>query len=164
MNRHIISILVENESGALSRVASLFSARAYNIEALTVAPTEDATMSRMTIVTTGSERVVDQILKQTDKLIDVVKVQNLSEDKHIEREMMMIKLRAEGEGRQEVKRMADIFRGNIIDVTDCSYTIELTGTSSKLDGFVEAIPAELIVEVVRTGASAIGRGAKSLAA
>ena len=160
--RHIISVLMENEAGALSRVAGLFSARGYNIESLTVAPTEDATLSRMTIVTTGSEEVIEQIVKQLNKLIDVVKVLDLSDGQHIERELMLVKVRAGGKDREEMKRMADIFRGRIIDVTDATYTIELTGTGSKLDAFLEAIDPAFIIETVRTGASGIGRGERSL--
>ncbi|HKB74667.1 MAG TPA: acetolactate synthase small subunit, partial [Burkholderiales bacterium] len=116
--RHIISIMLENEPGALSRVAGLFSARGYNIETLTVAPTEDESLSRMTIVTTGSDDVVEQITKQLNKLVEVVKVVDLSEAAHIERELMLIKVRAMGKEREEVKRMSDIFRGRIIDVTE----------------------------------------------
>ena len=156
--RHILSILLENEAGALSRVAGLFSARGYNIESLTVAPTEDATLSRMTIVTSGSDEVIEQITKQVNKLIDVVKVFDLNEGRHIERELMLIKLRAEGKDREEIKRTADIFRGRIIDVTEKTYTIELTGPGEKLDAFLEAINRELIIETVRTGACGIGRG------
>lgn len=156
--RHILSLLLENEAGALSRVAGLFSARGYNIESLTVAPTEDATLSRMTIVTSGSDEVIEQITKQVNKLIDVVKVFDLNEGRHIERELMLIKLRAEGKDREEIKRTADIFRGRIIDVTEKTYTIELTGTGDKLDAFLEAINRELIIETVRTGACGIGRG------
>jgi acetolactate synthase-1/3 small subunit len=160
--RHIISLLMENESGALSRVAGLFSARAYNIESLTVAPTEDATLSRMTIVTRGSDDVIEQITKQLNKLIDVVKVVDLSEAGHIERELMLVKVRAEGEWREEMKRMSDIFRGRIIDVTDKTYTIELTGAGYKLDAFLEALDKSAILETVRTGASGIGRGDRIL--
>jgi acetolactate synthase I/III small subunit len=156
--RHILSLLLENEAGALSRVAGLFSARGYNIESLTVAPTEDATLSRMTIVTSGSDEVIEQITKQVNKLIDVVKVFDLNEGRHIERELMLIKLRAEGKDREEIKRTADIFRGRIIDVTEKTYTIELTGTGEKLDAFLEAINRELIIETVRTGACGVGRG------
>jgi acetolactate synthase-1/3 small subunit len=156
--RHILSILVENEAGALSRVAGLFSARGYNIETLTVAPTEDLTMSRMTIVTAGSDEVVEQITKQLNKLVDVVKVVDLSEGKHIERELMLVKVRAGGKDREEIKRTADIFRGRIIDVTDKSYTIELTGTTEKLDAFLDALDRAAILETVRTGVSGIGRG------
>ena len=162
MSRHIISLLMENESGALSRVAGLFSARGYNIESLTVAPTEDATLSRMTIVTYGSEAIIDQITKQLNKLVDVVTVMDLSEGQHIERELMLVKVAAVGAGREEMKRTADIFRGRIIDVTDAIYTIELTGTCSKLNAFLEAIDPACIVETVRTGASGIGRGERSL--
>ncbi|MCU7852623.1 MAG: acetolactate synthase small subunit [Candidatus Thiodiazotropha sp. (ex Monitilora ramsayi)] len=160
--RHIISILMENESGALARVANLFTARGYNIESLTVAPTEDATLSRMTLVTSGSDEIIEQITKQLNKLVDVVKLVDLTEGGHLEREMMLIKLRAERTQREEIKRLVDIFRGKIIDVTDTSYTVELTGTASKLNAFLEAVNEELIVEVVRTGPSGIGRGPKGL--
>ncbi|MBK7025328.1 MAG: acetolactate synthase small subunit [Sulfuritalea sp.] len=160
--RHIISILIENEAGALSRVSGLFSARAFNIESLTVAPTEDASLSRMTIVSTGSEEVIEQITKQLNKLIDVVKVVDLSEAAHIERELMLVKVRAAGKDREEMKRIADIFRGRVIDVTDSTYVIELTGNGSKLDAFLEAIDRTLILETVRTGVSGIGRGDRIL--
>ncbi len=162
--RHIISVLLENEAGALSRVAGLFSARAYNIESLTVAPTEDASLSRMTVVTSGSDDVVEQITKQLNKLIEVVKVVDLSEAAHIERELMLIKVRASGKDREEIKRMSDIFRGRIIDVTDSTYTIELTGTCAKLDAFIEAVGKGLILETVRTGSSGIARGERVLRA
>ncbi len=160
--RHIISLLMENEAGALSRVAGLFSARGYNIESLTVAPTEEATLSRMTIVTSGSDAVIEQITKQLNKLIDVVSVMDLSEGEHIERELMLVKTRAEGEAREELKRMTDIFRGRILDVSDHTYTIELTGSRTKLDSFLVAIGRELILETVRTGVSGIGRGNRIL--
>ena len=160
--RHIISLLMENEAGALSRVAGLFSARGYNIESLAVAPTEDPTLSRMTIVTSGSDAVIEQINKQLNKLIDVAAVMDLSEGEHLERELMLVKVRAVGESREEMKRMADIFRGRIIDVSDKTYTIELTGTGSKLDSFLQAIDPSLILETVRTGASGIGRGTRVL--
>ena len=160
--RHIISILIENEAGALSRVSGLFSARAFNIESLTVAPTEDASLSRMTIVSTGSDDVIEQITKQLNKLIDVVKVQDLTDGSHIERELMLVKVRAIGKDREEMKRMVDIFRGRIIDVTDKDYTIELTGTGAKLDAFLKAIDPTAILETVRTGASGIGRGDRIL--
>jgi acetolactate synthase-1/3 small subunit len=160
--RHIISILVENEAGALSRIAGLFSARGYNIETLTVAPTEDASMSRMTIVTTGSEDVIEQITKQLNKLIEVVKVIDLSEAEHIERELMLIKVRAGSKERDDMKRMADIFRGRIIDVSDNTYTIELTGNTHKLDAFIKSLDQGTIIETVRTGASGIGRGNRVL--
>ncbi len=162
MKRHIISILLENEAGALSRVAGLFSARGYNIETLTVAPTEDASLSRMTIVSSGSDDVIEQITKHLNRLIDVVKVVDLSEGAHIERELMLVKVRATGKEREEMKRMAEIFRGRIIDVTDKTYTIELTGDGAKLDAFIQAIDRALILETVRTGASGIGRGERVL--
>jgi acetolactate synthase-1/3 small subunit len=160
--RHIISLLMENEAGALSRVAGLFSARGYNIESLNVAPTEDPTMSRMTIVTSGSDDVIEQINKQLNKLVDVVTVMDLTDGDHIERELMLVKVRALGEAREELKRIADIFRGRIIDVSDKTYTIELTGAGSKLDSFLLAIDRSLILETVRTGASGIGRGDRIL--
>ncbi|MGD8907915.1 MAG: acetolactate synthase small subunit [Chromatiales bacterium] len=160
--RHIISILMENESGALARVANLFSARGYNIESLTVAPTEDPTLSRMTLVTSGSDDIIEQIIKQLNKLIDVVKLIDLTEGSHLEREMMLIKLRAERTMREEIKRLVDIFRGKIIDVSDTSYTVELTGVANKLNAFIEAVNDELIIEVVRTGPSGISRGPKGL--
>lgn len=161
--RHIISILMENEAGALSRVAGLFSARGYNIESLTVAPTEDSSLSRMTLVTRGSEEIIEQITKQLNKLIDVVKLVDLTEGAHIEREMMMIKVQAEGaEAREEIKRMADIFRGHIIDVTATTYIIELTGPGDKLDAFIQALGDNPILETVRSGVSGISRGEKSL--
>ena len=160
--RHVISLLIENESGALSRVSGLFSARGYNIESLTVAPTEDGSLSRMTIVTTGSDDVVEQITKHLNKLVEVVKVVDLSESAHIERELMLVKVRATGKDREEMKRMADIFRGRIIDVTDTSYVIELTGNQAKLDSFVGAIDAGLILETVRSGICGVGRGDRVL--
>jgi acetolactate synthase-1/3 small subunit len=160
--RHIISLLMENEAGALSRVAGLFSARGYNIESLTVAPTEDATQSRMTNVKRGSDAVIEQITKQLNKLIDVAAVMDLSEGEHLERELMLLKVRAEGASRDELKRMADIFRGRILDVSANTYTIELTGTRAKLDSFLQSIDRDLILETVRTGASGIGRGERIL--
>ena len=160
--RHIISVLLENEPGALSRVVGLFSARGYNIETLTVAPTEDVTLSRMTIVTAGSDEVIEQINKQLNKLIEVVKVIDLSDGDHIERELMLVKVRAVGKDREEMKRMADIYRGRIIDATEKDYTIELTGTGAKLDAFLSAIDRGSILETVRTGASGIGRGDRVL--
>ncbi len=149
---------MENEAGALSRVAGLFSARGYNIESLSVAPTEDPTLSRMTLVTTGSDEVIEQVTKQLNKLIEVVKVIDLIDGNHIERELMLVKIKAIGADRDEIKRLVDIFRGSIIDVTDRFYTIELTGTSSKLDAFLENIESSAVLETVRTGASGIGRG------
>lgn len=160
--KHIISLLLENEAGALSRVVGLFSARGYNIESLTVAPTEDPSLSRMTIVTAGSEDVIEQITKHLNRLIEVVKVVDLTEGAYTERELMLIKVRAVGKERDEMMRMADIFRGRIIDVTEKSYTIELTGDSHKLDAFIEAIDRAAILETVRTGTSGIGRGERIL--
>ncbi len=160
--RHIISMLLENESGALSRVANLFSARGYNIESLAVAPTEDGTLSRLTLVTNGNDQIIEQITKQLNKLVDVVKLLDLTDGPHIEREMMLVKVRAVNEAREEVKRLTDIFRGQIIDVTENSYTVELTGASAKLDAFVHAVDEDLILEVARTGSCGIARGAKGL--
>ena len=160
--RHIISLLIENEAGSLSRVVGLFSARGYNIESLTVATTEDETLSRMTIVTDGSNDVIEQITKHLNRLVEVVKVVDLSEGAYIERELMMVKVRAVGKEREEMKRMADIFRGRIIDVTEKSYTIELTGDQGKNDAFLQAIDRTAILETVRTGASGIGRGERIL--
>ncbi|MDP1651426.1 MAG: acetolactate synthase small subunit [Rhodocyclaceae bacterium] len=160
--RHIISILIENEAGALSRVSGLFSARGYNIDSLTVAPTEDPSLSRMTIVSIGSDDIIEQITKQLNKLIDIVKVVDLSEAAHIERELMLVKVRATGKDREEMKRVADIFRGHIIDVTESSYVIELTGNTAKLDSFINAIDRALILETVRTGVCGIGRGDRIL--
>lgn len=161
--RHIISLLMENEAGALSRVAGLFSARGYNIESLTVAPTEDPTMSRMTLVTSGSDEIIEQITKQLNKLIDVVKLADITEGEHIERELMLIKVNASGvEQREEVKRMTDIFRGRVIDVKEATFTIELTGDGSKLDAFIDAMEQANIIETVRSGATGISRGSKCL--
>lgn len=160
--RHIISILLENEAGALSRVAGLFSARGYNIESLTVAPTDDASLSRMTVVTSGTEEIIEQIIKQLNKLIDVVRLSDMTEGEHLERELMLIKLQVVGEQREEIKRLSDIFRGRIIDVTENMYTIELTGTSDKLDAFVKSVGEIDILEVVRSGTIGISRGQFSL--
>ncbi len=160
--RHIISLLIENEAGSLSRVIGLFSARAYNIESLTVATTEDPTLSRMTIVTDGSSEVIEQITKHLNRLVEVVKVVDLTEGAYIDRELMMVKVRAVGKEREEMKRMADIFRGRIIDVTDKSYVIEVTGNQAKNDAFLQAIDHSLILETVRTGSSGIGRGERIL--
>jgi acetolactate synthase-1/3 small subunit len=161
--RHIISLLMENESGALSRVAGLFSARGYNIESLTVAPTEDPSLSRMTLVTSGSDEIIEQILKQLNKLIDVVKLQDLTEGAHIERELMLLKVQAASAAeKDEVKRLSDIFRGRIIDVANNTYTIELTGSGNKQDAFIQAFKGFKILETVRSGAMGIARGVKAL--
>ena len=160
--RHILSLLLENEAGALSRVSGLFSARAFNIESLTVAVTEDPSVSRMTIVTVGSEEIIEQITKQLNKLVDVIKVVDLNESNHIERELMLIKVSAEGDDREEVKRLVDIFRGRIIDVTEKTFTIEMTGSGDKLDAFIDASNTKLVREVVRSGVSGIARGDRAI--
>ena len=160
--RHILSILLENESGAMSRVVGLFSARDYNIDSLSVAATEDKTLSRMTIVTHGDDAVLEQITKQLNKLIEVVKVVDLNESRFVERELMLVKVRAVGKDRDEMLRLTEIYRGHVVDVTDKSYTIEVTGTSDKLDSFLETVSRGLILETVRTGAAGIGRGERIL--
>ena len=160
--RHILSLLLENEAGTLSRVAGLFSARSYNIECLTVAPTEDPTVSRMTLVTDGSDEIIEQITKQLNKMVDVIKVVDLENNKHIERELVLVKVMAKGPSRDELKRLVDIFRGRVIDVTETTYTIELTGSGDKVDAFIEALDKKSIIEVVRSGVSGIARGDKGL--
>lgn len=162
MKRRIISVLMENEPGALSRVVGLFSQRGYNIETLNVAPTEDPSLSRLTLTSVGDDRAIEQITKNLNKLIDVVKLIDLSEGSHIERELMMIKVRATGSAREEIKRSVDIFRGQIIDVTQSTYTVQLAGDSDKLTAFIDAVGDSVILEVVRTGVSGIGRGEKIL--
>jgi acetolactate synthase-1/3 small subunit len=161
--RRIISVLMENEPGALSRVVGLFSQRGYNIETLTVAPTDDASLSRLTLTTIGDDKIIEQITKQLNKLVDVVKVVDLTEGSHIERELMLIKVKASGEQRSEIKRCADIFRAQIVDVTTAVYTIQVTGTSEKLDAFIQAVgESTSILEVVRTGVCGLSRGEKVL--
>ena len=160
--RHIISLLMENEPGALSRVIGLFSQRNYNIESLTVAATEDPTLSRLTLTTIGKEEVIEQITKNLNKLIEVVKLVDLTEGAHIERELMLIKVKASGAQRAEIKRTADIFRGQIVDVTPTIYTVQLAGTSDKLDSFIQAIGTAAIIEVVRSGVTGVARGDKIL--
>ena len=160
--RRILAVLLENEAGALSRVIGLFSQRNYNIESLTVAPTEDLSLSRLTITTAGDERTIEQITKQLHKLVEVVKVMDLCEGDHVERELMLIKVRASGAARQEIKRTADIFRGQIVDVTADTYTVQLVGPSDKLDAFLRAIEKASILEVVRSGVSGVGRGDRVL--
>ncbi len=162
--RHIIAVLLENEAGALSRVVGLFAQRNYNIESLTVAPTEDPTLSRLTLTTLGDDSKIEQIIKHLYKVVEVVKVVDLSESDHVERELMLVKLRAEGLARAEVKRTAEIFRGQIIDVTTSTYTVQLSGPSDKLDAFIRAIGKTTILEVVRSGVSGISRGEKVLSA
>ena len=160
--RRVIAVLLENEAGALSRVIGLFAQRNYNIESLTVAPTEDATLSRVTIVTEGGDEKIEQITKHLHRLIEVVKLQDLSGTDHIERELMFVKVRAEGAARAEIKRTSDVFRGQVVDVTADAYTVQLTGTSDKLDAFVRAIGTATVLEVVRSGVSGISRGEKVL--
>ncbi|SDM11350.1 acetolactate synthase, small subunit [Modicisalibacter muralis] len=160
--RHIISILMENEPGALSRVVGLFSQRNFNIESLNVAPTEDETLSRLTVTTVGDDRVIEQITKHLNKLIDVVKLVDLTEGNHIERELMLVKVKALGTQRDEVKRTADIFRAQVVDVTPSVYTVQITGDAGKLDAFLQAMAAIGVLEVARTGVSGISRGDKVL--
>ena len=160
--RRILAVLLENEAGALSRVVGLFSQRNYNIESLTVAPTEDETLSRLTLTTTGDQRTIEQITKQLHKLVEVVKVMDLCEDDHLEREVMLVKLRATESDRQEIKRTADIFRGQIVDVTPETYTVQLVGPSDKLSAFLKAVENIEILEVVRSGVSGIARGTRAL--
>lgn len=162
IKKRIISVLMENEPGALSRVVGLFSQRGYNIESLTVAPTEDETLSRLTLTTIGDDHKIEQITKHLNRLLDVVKLVDLSEGPHIERELMLIKVRATGAQRAEIKRCVDIFRGHIVDVTATVYTIQITGTSDKLDSFFQAVGEASIIEVVRSGVSGIARGEKVL--
>jgi len=159
--KHIISILLENESGALSRVAGLFSARGYNIESLTVAATDDSSLSRMTLVTSGTDEIIEQICKQLNKLVDVVKLIDLTEDTHVELELVLIKVRAEDKERDEIKRLVDIFHGQIIDLSDTTYTLEVTGDSEKIDALLEALSGIKIMEVVRSGLMGIARGEKA---
>lgn len=160
--RHILSLLMENEAGALSRVSGLFSARGFNIESLTVAPTEDPTVSRMTLVTSGSDEIIEQITKHLNKLVDVIKVVDLNDSRHIERELMLMKIAAKSEDCDEIKRTVDIFRGRIIDVSENTYTVEMTGAGDKLDAFIVALEEALILEVVRSGVSGISRGGKAI--
>ena len=160
--RHIISILMENEPGALSRVVGLFSQRNFNIETLNVAPTEDPTLSRLTVTTVGDDRVIEQITKRRNKLIDVVKLVDLTEGNHIERELMLVKVKALGSTRDEVKRTADIFRAQIVDVTPSLFTVQITGDAGKLDAFLQAMEPVGVLEVARTGVSGIARGDKVL--
>ncbi|SPJ33191.1 acetolactate synthase small subunit [Kushneria phyllosphaerae] len=160
--RHIISMLLENEPGALSRVIGLFSQRNFNIETLNVAPTEDPTMSRLTVTTNGDERIIEQITKHLNRLIDVIKLVDLTEGAHIERELMLVKVKAQGSARDEVKRTADIFRAQIVDVTPSIYTVQITGDANKMDAFLQAVTPLGVLEVARTGVSGIARGDKVL--
>ena len=160
--RHIISLLVENEFGSLSRIAGLFSARGYNIHCLNVAPTNDESISRMTLVTLCDDLKISQLMKQLNKLVDVVNVKDLTEETHIEREMLLLKLNCNKKQRDEIKRLTDIFRARIIDVTDTTYTIELTGATEKILAFINSMGKIKIIEMVRSGALGISRGIDSL--
>ena len=160
--KHMISVLMENEPGALSRVVGLFSARGYNIETLSVAPTEDPTLSRLTLTTIGSDAVIEQITKHLNRLIDVVKLVDLTDGPHIERELMLIKVRAVGKEREEIMRLTEIFRGHIVDVTDKTYTVELTGDQEKMQAFINSLDRTAILETVRTGSCGVGRGERIL--
>lgn len=161
--RHIISLLLENQPGSLSRVVGLFSQRGYNIESLTVSPTDDETLSRLNITTKSDDMQLEQIEKQLHKLIDVLKVQEVSAHQHIERELMLVKVKASGDARAEVKRTSDIFRGQIVDITAALYTIQLTGSSDKLDAFLTAMSdITEVVEVARSGVVGIVRGERAL--
>lgn len=161
--RHTISILVENRFGVLARVAGLFSGRGYNIESLTVAETHDPQISRMTIVTRGEDRVIEQINKQLNKLVDVIKVMDVTQEDYVERELVLVKLNAEEKNREEILRMTEIFRGRVVDVSAKSYTVEITGSEGKIRGFLEMIRPLGIQEMSRTGKVAISRGGKILA-
>ncbi len=160
--KHLISVLMENESGSLSRVVGLFSQRGYNIETLNVAPTDDPTLSRLTLTTDTDQNKIEQITKQLHKLIEIVKVTTLTDSVHIERELMLINVRATGSSRDEIKRTADIFRASIVDITPSVYTIQIVGDTSKLDGFIELMGRDRILEVVRSGVIGIARGEKTL--
>jgi acetolactate synthase-1/3 small subunit len=162
--KHTITVLVENEFGVLTRIAGLFSARGYNIESLNVAPTLDATMSRMTLVTRGDERVIEQIKKQLNKLIPVIKTEDLTHQSHMEREMMLIKVKATANTRAEVLRMAEVFRANVVDVSETSYSLEITGKAHKLDAFLRMLEPHGIIEMTRTGPVGMRRGAKGFTA
>jgi acetolactate synthase-1/3 small subunit len=160
--RHIISLLLENESGALSRVANLFSARGYNIEALSVAPTDDDSVSRMTLVTRGTDDVIEQISKQLNKLVDVIRLVDLTESNHIERELMLVKVKLPENSAAHLAQLAAVFRGTIIDVSGLTYTVEVTGSGQKLDAFLENMSAYEVIEVVRSGPLGIARGERIL--
>lgn len=160
--QRILSLLLENEPGALSRVVGLFSQRGFNIESLNVAPTDDLSLSRLTLTTSGDEKTIEQITKQLNKLVDVAKLIDLTDGAHIERELMLIKIRATGPMREEIKRTADIFRGQIVDVSNSLYTIQMIGTRDKLDAFIAAVKDATILEVVRSGIAGIARGEKVL--
>src|ERR671923_1903551 len=161
--KHTIAVLVENKFGVLSRVAGLFSARGYNIESLSVGETLDATVSRMTLVVRGDEFVIEQVMKQLHKLIDVIKVSDLTDDDHVERELVLIRVNAEPQYREEILRTADIFRAKVVDVTQVSFILEATGDEGKIEAFIELLRPMGIQEIVRTGKVAISRGPKTRA-
>ena len=160
--RHIISVLLENETGALSRVSGLFSQRGFNIESLTVAQTNDPSLSRMTIVSTGNDRVLEQIVKQLNKLIEIVKVSNLTSQDHVERELMLVKVCPTGKDELDIKQLVDIFSCKIVDVTEKTYTIEVSGKTKKINAFLNALDSAIIMEVSRTGVTGISRGKKAI--
>jgi acetolactate synthase-1/3 small subunit len=162
MKRRIIAALLENEAGALSRVVGLFAQRNYNIESLTVAPTEDSSLSRLTLTTSATDSEIEQITKQLNKLVEVVKLADVTESAHVERELMLVKVKASGAARAEVKRLSDIFRAQIVDVTSHLFTIQVSGTSDKLDAFLVSVTEGQVVEVVRTGVTGLSRGDKTL--
>ena len=163
-SEHLLALLMENEPGALSRVVGLFSQRGYNIESLNVAPTDDSSLSRLTLVTTASDEVIAQIKKHLLRLIDVVRLEHLIAGDRIDRELMLVKVRAVGEGRNEIKRCTEIFRGDIIDVSITSYVVQIVGVAEKLHAFLRAVEPWGILEVVRTGISGIVRGPESMQA
>ena len=158
--RHIISVVLENETGALSRVSGLFSQRGFNIESLTVAETNDPSLSRMTIVSTGDDRVLEQIVKQLNKLIEVVKVSDLTSQDHIERDLMLVKISPTNKDNFDLKQLVDVFSCKIVDVTDTTYTIEISGKTKKINAFLDAFDPASILEVSRTGVTGISRGKK----
>jgi acetolactate synthase-1/3 small subunit len=155
--RHTISVLVENKFGVLTRVAGLFSGRGYNIDSLNVAPTHDATASRMTIVTHGDETTLDQIVKQLSKLPDVLKVQNFREGQYVDRELVLIKVAVDSKARAEVMQITDIFRAKIVDVQPAALTVEITGSEGKVEKFLELMKAFGLLDVTRTGKAAMPR-------
>jgi acetolactate synthase-1/3 small subunit len=160
--RHIISVLLENETGALSRVSGLFSQRGFNIESLTVAQTNDPSLSRMTIVSTGNDRVLEQIVKQLNKLIEIVKVNDLTSQDHVERELMLVKVCPTNKDELDIKQLVDIFSCKIVDVTEKTYTIEISGKTKKINAFLNALDSAIIMEVSRTGVTGISRGKKAI--
>jgi acetolactate synthase I/III small subunit len=159
--KHTIAVLVENKFGVLSRVAGLFSARGYNIESLSVGETLDPTVSRMTLVVRGDAFIIEQVIKQLHKLIDVIKVTDLSEEDHVEREMLLLKVNAEPTARAEILRVADIFRAKVVDVTPTTYSLEVTGEEGKIEAIIDLLRPFGIQEIVRTGKVAIARSPKT---